>query len=183
MSPKVTLESPRLILRPHRPEDWERIHEYGRDADFSRFEPWGPNSVEDSKKYVEEMISESESVPRFKFNMAVELKASRELIGGAGLRRESQESAVAGLGWAIHPGFQRQGYASEAAARLIQFGFEKLGLALIYAICDARNEPSFRVMEKCGMKRVGILVRDKEVKNHWRDTLRYEIIAPWALRK
>ncbi|MFL5811991.1 MAG: GNAT family N-acetyltransferase, partial [Bdellovibrionia bacterium] len=97
------------------------------------------------------------------------------LIGGCGIRRETQESAVANLGWAINPDFQKQGYATEAARALIAFGFEQLGLSVIYTTCDTRNVASYRVMEKVGMKRVGSMKGDKEVKGHIRDSYRYEL--------
>ena len=43
------------------------------------------------------------------------------------------------------------GYMSEAARRVIQFGFEELGLNRIYAGYFTRNPTSRRVMEKAGM--------------------------------
>ena len=39
----------------------------------------------------------------------------------------------------------------EAARALIRFGFEDLGLIVVYAQCDRRNAASRRVMEKAGM--------------------------------
>jgi len=170
----MQIETTRLILRDYRPEDWERVHIYGSQPEFSRFELWGPNSVEDTKKFVDSVVAEAKIAPRFKFNLAVCLKDGL-LIGGNGIRRESQNSCVANLGWAINPEFQNRGYASEAAAGLIKFGFESLNLRVIYATCDARNSASFKVMEKVGMKRVGLLEKNLMQKGHMRDSLRYEI--------
>ncbi len=76
----------------------------------------------------------------------------------------------------MNPDFQSKGYATEAAVALIRFGFEQLQLEVIYATCDARNSASFRVMEKLGMQRVGLLKGDRMQKGHMRDTLRYELI-------
>jgi [ribosomal protein S5]-alanine N-acetyltransferase len=166
----------RLWLRPHRPEDWKRIHVYGSDPDFSKYEIWGPNTEEDTRKFVKEMIEQASTKPRYKFDFALSLKDGDLLIGGAGIRRESETSGVANLGWAITPAFQRQGYATEAARELIRFGFEDLKLSVIYATCDTRNLPSFTVMEKLGMRRVGFLKGTKEVKGHVRDSYRYEIL-------
>src|SRR5687768_5246919 len=100
------LTTERLVLRPYRVEDWARVHIYGSDPDFSKYEMWGPNSVEDTHKFVGEMVSQSSSQPRYKFNFAVCLKENDLLIGGCGIRREAEESQVANLGWAINPEFQ-----------------------------------------------------------------------------
>lgn len=172
----MRLESDRLFLRGYKKEDLESVHSYGSVPEFSRFEAWGPNNLEDTQRFISDMILQASSESRYKFDFALELKATGRMIGGAGIRRETQSSVVANLGWAIHPDFQRQGLATEAARRLIQFGFEELGLKVIYATCDGRNEASYRVMEKLGMKRVGHLVGDKMQKGFLRDTLRYEIL-------
>lgn len=171
----MKLETDRLLLRGYFTEDWERIHIYGSDAEFSQYELWGPNSEADTKKFVADMIAQQTGADRYKFDFAVCERATGLLIGGCGIRRESQTSAVANLGWAINPSFQGKGLATEAAARLIQFGLRDLGLKVIYATCDTRNIASYRVMEKLGMKRVGYLVGEKMQKGFRRDTYRYEL--------
>ncbi len=165
----------RLKLRAYVTNDWERVHIYGSDPDFSKYELWGPNSVEDTHKFIAEMIEQSKSSPRYKFDFAVCLKEDDLLIGGCGIRRETEKSNVANLGWAINPEFQSKGFATEAARALISFGFNDLKLAVIYATCDTRNTPSFKVMEKLGMKKVGLMKGTKEVKGHVRDSYRYEL--------
>jgi RimJ/RimL family protein N-acetyltransferase len=172
----MRMESDRLILRGYEKKDFDSVHSYGSLTTFSQYEPWGPNTIEDTQRFISDMILQASTKPRYKFDLALELKESGRMIGGAGIRRESQDSVIANLGWAVHPDFQGQGLATEAARRLIQFGFEELKLKVIYATCDARNQASFRVMEKLGMKRVGLLIGDKKQKGHLRDTLRYEIL-------
>lgn len=174
------LQLDRLVLRNYRPEDWERVHIYGSDPEFSKFEIWGPNTIEETHGFVDRMIQQSEFSPRFEFEYAVCLNDSGLLIGGCGIRRETELSHVANLGWAINPEFQGKGYATEAARGLIQFGFKHLNLSVIYATCDTRNTPSIRVMEKLGMKRVGLVVGTKEVKGHIRNSYRYELLASSA---
>lgn len=170
------LETQRLVLRNYCAEDWLRVHGYASIPEFSRFEMWGPNSEADTKKFITEMLAEAASRPRYKFNFAVCLRDSGLLIGGCGIRLESQASRVANLGWAISPEFQGRGYAPEAALELIRFGFAELDLQVIYATCDARNSASIRVMEKLAMPKVGHLTADKMQKGYLRDTLRFELI-------
>jgi ribosomal-protein-alanine N-acetyltransferase len=176
----MEIHTERLILRNYKQEDWERVHIYGSDPDFSKYELWGPNSLEDTHKFVAEMIQQSESNPRYKFDFAICLKKDELLIGGSGIRRETELSHVANLGWAINPEFQNQGYATEAARALIEFGFQTLKLSVIYATCDARNRASYKVMEKLGMKKVGFIKGTKEIKGHVRDSYRYEILPSEA---
>jgi RimJ/RimL family protein N-acetyltransferase len=59
------------------------------------------------------------------------------------------------IGWTIHPAYQRQGYATEAAAALLHYGFAEMKLHRIIATCQPENVASYRVMEKIGMRREG----------------------------
>ena len=170
------LETQNLILRNYQPADWERVHIYGSSSEFSKFELWGPNSVEDTQKFVTDMVTQASDVDRYKFDLAVCIKEGNLLIGGCGIRRESQSSCIANLGWAINPDFQRRGFATEAAKILLDYGFDNLKLAVIYATCDTRNLASVKVMEKLGMSRVGLLKGDKLQKGFLRDTYRYELV-------
>lgn len=172
----MILTTERILLRGYQAEDWERVHIYGSDPDFSKHELWGPNTLEDTHKFVAEMVKQTETNPRYKFDFAVCLKENGLLIGGCGIRRETELSYIANLGWAINPEFQSKGYATEAARAVIEFGFQKLNLSVIYATCDTRNGPSYKVMEKLGMKKVGFIQGTKQVKGHVRDSFRYEIL-------
>jgi RimJ/RimL family protein N-acetyltransferase len=172
----VRLETRRLILRDYLPGDYDRVHLYASLPEFSRFEMWGPNSEEDTRKFLREMIEEAADPERYEFDLAICLKESGLLIGGCGIGRDGPGAAIACLGWAINPDFQGQGFATEAAARLIRFGFEDLGLQLIYATCDVRNSASYRVMEKLGLKRERRIDQHMMQKGEMRDSYRYEIV-------
>lgn len=179
---QLTLYTESLILRAYQSADWERVHIYGSDPEFSKYELWGPNSVEDTHKFIADMLNQTLSNPRFMFDFAICLRENNLLIGGCGIRRETELSQVANLGWAINPEFQNRGYATEAAKALIEFGFKDLGLSVIYATCDTRNAASFKVMEKLGMQRVGFIKGINEIKGHIRDSYRYELPAMQSRR-
>lgn len=169
------IETERLLLRNYRTEDFERVHIYDSLLDFSQYDVWGPNTVEDTKKFITDAITKAQKTPRYEFEFAVCLKHENLLIGGCGIRRESELSRVANMGYAINPDFQGKGYATEATKALIRFGLKELSLATVYATCDTRNVASYKVMERVGMTKVGTLLKHKEVKGHVRDSYRYEI--------
>ena len=57
------------------------------------------------------------------------------------------------LGWALHPKYHNQGYATEAISAVIPDLFQS-GMSFVLAGAFEENLPSIRVMEKCGMKRL-----------------------------
>jgi ribosomal-protein-alanine N-acetyltransferase len=56
-----------------------------------------------------------------------------------------------GLFWALAPQHRGNGYATEAAAAVIEFGFAELYLARIVATTTYDNEASIAVMRRLGM--------------------------------
>jgi len=96
------------------------------------------------------------------------------LVGVASLMIKS-EHRRAELGYWIALDRWNQGYATESNQRLVDFGFEVLGLHRIEARHFLRNPASGRVMLKLGMKAEGV-ERDAAVKGD-----RYESFAVYSI--
>ena len=79
-------------------------------------------------------------------------------MGRRGLGLTNPDLGEGMLWYTIHPSYWSQGYATEAAHRLLNFGFRELRLRRIWADGDPANGASVRVLEKLGMRREGHLV-------------------------
>jgi [ribosomal protein S5]-alanine N-acetyltransferase len=90
-------------------------------------------------------------------NFAIRLSSSGALIGSVGLRDIDPEHLQAELGFWVGVPWWGNGYAREAAAAVIAFGFEQLGLNRICAHHMARNPAAGRVLQSAGMQREGFL--------------------------
>jgi RimJ/RimL family protein N-acetyltransferase len=89
------------------------------------------------------------------------------------------------LGWVIHPEHAGQGYATEAVGELFRICFEDLGLRRVTALCFADNVPSWRLMERLGMRREEHNVRDSLHRSgEWLDGFGYALLAEeWRARR
>ena len=81
------------------------------------------------------------------------------------------------LGYWVGVPYQRRGYASQAAGRLVELAFGDLDLTQVTAACRRDNEASWRVMESCGMKQIGEIGRWAEARQQHYRLLRYGIGA------
>ena len=90
------------------------------------------------------------------------LKDDGRLIGGMGLAASPRFNHAEIGYWIAQPAWN-QGYATEAARAVVQFGFETWGLHKIVGTHLRRNPASGRVMEKVGFQFEGIL-RDHTIK-------------------
>lgn len=98
-----------------------------------------------------------ESVRGRATNFAIRLLPGSPLIGCVGLRDIDREHLQAELGFWIGREWWGKGYAREAAAQVLRFGFEDLGLNRIYAHHMARNPAAGQVLLHLGMQREGVL--------------------------
>jgi RimJ/RimL family protein N-acetyltransferase len=90
-----------------------------------------------------------------------------------------QAKSVQGeLGWAFDPAFGGQGHATEAVRALIGLCFGPLGLRRLHADCFFDNEPSWRLMERLGMRREFHSVQESLHRTKgWLDGLSYALLA------
>src|SRR5688500_11943555 len=108
--------------------------------------PEGKMTEEQTRQFVAENVGEDARAH------AVGLQAEDRLIGHMIFHRW-YAARIYEIGWIFHPRYQGQGYATEAAAALLQYGFESLQVHRVIATCQPENAASWRVMEKLGMQR------------------------------
>jgi [ribosomal protein S5]-alanine N-acetyltransferase len=183
-NPNLTLETERLILRDFREDDWQVVHEYGSDPEVVKYMPFGPNTEEDTGAFIQRTLARQKAQPRAHYNFALINKKDKKLIGACEVSIESTENKEGHLGYILNRRYWNQGYMTEAARKVVSFGFGQLGLHRIVATCDPGNIGSYRVMEKLGMKREGYLREHALWKGIWRDSLLYAILEQeWRKRK
>ena len=92
--------------------------------------------------------------------------------------RHRASGVQAEVGWCLSPEHQGRGYATEAVRELLRICFEELGLRRVVAMCFADNVPSWRLMERLGMRREEYAVRDSLHRSgEWLDGMTYALLA------
>ena len=169
----------RLTIRPMVADDVEPLWQYRRIP--SMYE-WLGHDFSTLERFAEKM-SPPESLAR---TLVVELDghAIGDLylnIGDAWAQSDVADAAKgvqAEIGWAIDPSYAGRGLATEAAAELLRICFEDLGLRRVKALCYADNEPSWRLMERLGMRREEYAVQDSLHRTKgWLDGMTYAVLA------
>jgi RimJ/RimL family protein N-acetyltransferase len=96
-------------------------------------------------------------------------------------QREVAERATASeaeLGWTFDPEYQGRGFATEAIGALLRICFDNLGIRRVVAACFSANEPSWRLMERIGMRREAHHVKNSLHRDHgWQDDYVYALLA------
>ena len=122
--------------------------------------------------------------PNKDYKFVAVLKDNGRVVGGCDIHVNGGEAA---LGWILHRDYWKQGYGPEMGKALLKFGFDGLNLHRVIAKCDAENYGSYRVMEKIGMRREGLLIEgrpaNKLTDRLYSDELSYAILKEeWDAR-
>jgi RimJ/RimL family protein N-acetyltransferase len=165
----MELETERLLIREFKQTDLDSIHEYASDTEVVKYMPFGPNTIEDSKNFLDRASSRQQEETRTDYELAVTLKDSNKLIGGCRINKVSEIQAH--IGYIFNKKYWGYGYATETARALVDYGFTELEMHRIYASCDPDNIASRRVLEKAGLVLEGRLREDMVVHGKFRDSL------------
>ena len=155
MDPPV-LETPRLRLRRLRMRDAEDLYVWTSDPEVARYVLWSAHrSLADTREYLRYMRQlYRHALPS---SWGSELKETGKIIGTIGIMAWYPDNRSAEVGYSLGKPWWHKGYAPEALDRLLELMFGEMDLNRVEAQCDVRNGNSARVMEKCGMRREGIL--------------------------
>jgi ribosomal-protein-alanine N-acetyltransferase len=171
------LETERLLFRQIDTSHTQLMFEFNSDLEALRFVPRAPyTSIEQATDKVAEF--ETGYKERTGFGWAFHLKDSSEPIGYGGFFNVSGEDRKAEIGYGLLPGYWGLGYASEAAAEIVRFGFHDLGLHRIYGLVDPENAASVRLIEKLGFSKEGQFKDDAFARGRYFDMCVFALINP-----
>ncbi|MBM4107873.1 MAG: GNAT family N-acetyltransferase [Phycisphaerae bacterium] len=151
--------TPRLLLRAYRPSDRREFLDRLTDAS-EQLACWLPlhRPGETDDQVFERHLAESVAAAGRCWRRAVQDDEGR-LVGGVNLiniRRGMTFEADAN--WWIAPEFQRRGFATEAVQALVDIALADppagLGLHRVNAMITGANEPSRRLAERLGFRRL-----------------------------
>jgi RimJ/RimL family protein N-acetyltransferase len=175
--PDYPLTTDRLVLRPFTEHDLDDLHAYRSDPEVCRYLYGEPATLEDSEQRLEKSLTMSELTEEGQWLvLAVHFPEQGRVIGDVVLKWVSEKDRQGELGYVFNPEFQGKGLAREAAEAMLKIGFEQLGLHRIIAQCDPRNEPSWRLMERLGMRREAHFRHNEIFKGEWGDLFVYAML-------
>ncbi|MDT0557973.1 GNAT family N-acetyltransferase [Ichthyenterobacterium sp. W332] len=160
------IETDRLILRDMRNTDLDNmfrldssplVHQYLGNKPFT--------DKSQSQNYINEVI---EDYKRYGISrLVVEEKDTGHFIGWSGLRFYNKKHQYNGnynffdVGYRLLPEFWGKGYATESAKASLDYGFNTIGLNVIYGITEKENEASHKVLLKIGLNYTVDFYEDK----------------------
>lgn len=152
-----TIETKRLILRRFTYKDNEAMlkHWIADEKIQSLYSEPVYTTKEAVNELLDKYISSYEKSDYYRW--AIIEKNSNECIGQIAFFLVDNKNHFTEIEYCIGSEFQCRGYATEATKAIIKYGFEKINLHKIQICTKTINEPSKRVIEKCGFTYEGML--------------------------
>jgi len=156
MRPPELIPTNRLLLRPPRISDAEAIFQsYAQDREATRYLIWEPHQdMQETERFLADCATAWEGESRFPW--VVIWKEQGELIGMVEMRVNKFKADV---GYVVARPFWGRGIATEALRPIVEWALAQESIYRVWALCDAENGASARVLEKVGMEREGMLRR------------------------
>ena len=160
-----------LMLRPFRRRDVAALHE-AIGISLEDLSPWLP-WVEDydrgvSQRFVRESVGAWADRRAYDFTVRPIDELDRHL-GNVSIWSTSHQNAIGEVGYWIRSDETGKGYATEATTRVVQIGFEEMGLHKVQLRIALGNTRSERIARAVGFAHEGVLRDEVKVGNQWLD--------------
>lgn len=175
-----TLRSKRIVLRPYQLSDLGNVQRLAGDKIIAEMTANIPHPYMDGM--AEEWISKHEQwfKNREAIALAIQLSESGEHIGTISITQINAKSG--NLGYWVGVPYWGNGYCSEAASLIIDYGFSEYDLDLIYARHLPENPASGKVMTKNGFEyKNEVLVGDRELLHYELPRSKWQHINKYGL--
>jgi len=144
------IHTPRLLIRSFTADDAEAMFKVLGDPETMRFfSIWLAKSVDNARGFIR-WVTGMERDFGYSFWAVVE-EQTGEVIGDCGLAPLEGEGPEVELGCDLRRDRWNMGYATEAGAACLDYGFQILKLDRIVAVTHPDNIAARRVLEKLGM--------------------------------
>jgi ribosomal-protein-alanine N-acetyltransferase len=172
----IPIVTERLVIRRFTYDDISDVLRFASQPSVAKVTAQRIQASEEGvKKYIDLQNSYQPFEEDRVFELAIERKEDGKVIGLLGLIRQDQRQGE--MGWVLGVEYRGQGYATEAARALMDYGFNSLGLHRIQADTSTDNPAAWRVMERLGMRREGMLRGAVYEGGKWVDRYVYGVLA------
>ena len=172
-----SLATERLVLEDLNGEDLDNIRRIARDRGLMKYVLIWLENDEQIARFLRHAIDEAGQEKRMDYVLAARTKETNAFAGLTFIEIDRELKSTAEVGIVLLPEFCNAGYGSEILRAYLAFGFETLGMHRVYGKCDELNRASALLMEKCGLTYEGTLREHVWLRDHWRSTRYYGMLA------
>ena len=170
---QVIIRTPRMILRPWRPDDLQDFYAYASVDGVGQMAGWMPHkNIEESERILNMFIREKKTFA---------LEYNGKVIGSLGIEEYDEEALPEftekrgrEIGYVLSKDYWGMGLMPEAVKAVIAYLFDEVGVDFLVCCHFTDNDQSRRVQEKCGFEHYKLVKAETRygmVKDSWASVL------------
>lgn len=173
------LLTPRLRLRPLRPDDAPTLAAYRADPEVARYQGWSMGyTLEQAQNLIAEMTGRVPGDPDWT-QIGLADRQTDTLLGDLALRAYDPRHAE--IGFTLARSAWGQGYAAEGVLALLDHAFGPLNLHRVTAGIDPRNFAADRLLTRLGFRHEGRHIQSYFDGQNWLDEDQYALLrSEWT---
>lgn len=178
----AVLTTSRLTLRWLDERDAAHQYRIFSDSEVMRFigEPW--TTMTQADEAIAQALTAYADGSNLVFGVA--LRDTGEIVGNVNLHRFFESNRRCEVGYALATAHQGQGYATEALAAVIDYGFRQFDLNRFEADINPANAASGRVLERLGFQIEGRMRERWIIRGEKEDSAFYGLLrSDWDARR
>lgn len=162
-----------LSLRAIEMADAGRVHEWASVERACRYQPWGPNTREETEDFVAEAVRASKRPSASRLVWA----ATSPDLGVVGIGEIKRITATcAEIAYSVHVEHWGRGFGTQIARLLLAVAFADPIVERVQGTCDPRNLASAAVLRRAGLMYEGTMRHTVQLRDGWRDSAMHAIL-------
>jgi [ribosomal protein S5]-alanine N-acetyltransferase len=163
-----------VLLRPIAEDDWPAVHAWASQERVCRYQAWGPNTVEQTRNFVQDAAHAWTSIPRTRLVYTITLHGS--VVGNCDLNLRGQGHGE--ISYVLQPRLlgKGTGHCRCTPGRPARARGAQSAPHLRHR--DPRNIASAVVLQRLGMHYEGRMRETMLIRDGWRDSDLYSLLVP-----
>lgn len=175
MSQFPQIETERFVLRQIKQDDSKEIfHYFSMDEVTKFYDLESFTNIEQAEELIRRWNQRFENNQGIRWGIT--LRSESRVIGTCGFHGWAKIHYKAEIGYELTPEYWQQGFMTEVIPKIVEFGFNHLGLNRIEAFVEPENMGSRKVLKKVGFKEEGILKEHFYWRNRFVDIVIYALL-------
>ncbi|WMN61893.1 GNAT family N-acetyltransferase (plasmid) [Pseudoalteromonas xiamenensis] len=165
----------RTLIRRLKQDDVDAIYAHRRSHQTSKY-IGPPSTQQDAVERVNQAMKPWTQAEGERLMLGIEHRVSGELIGELMFKYTNKPAGIGEIGYRLAEEYLGQGYGLEVSNGLINYVFDELTAHKIQAIAAVDNVASWKLMEKLGMVREGVLREYMLLPSGYSDAVVYGLL-------
>jgi ribosomal-protein-alanine N-acetyltransferase len=157
----------RLKIRNLGDADLDDFHYYRSNPEIAKYQGFEPFSKKEAQAFISDHKNKSFGSPGEWIQYGIELINFKRIVGDCAIKLQKQNPMIAEIGITISHQHQRQGYAKETLAGILNFLFHVKEIHRVVETTDAENTASVRLLKSLSFREEGYFLENIFFKGKW----------------